>query len=68
MDEPFVEFIHQGKEGFFAQLRTQGGIASNVGKQYGDQLALAGQPAPAGQDLVGQVGREIALELIESLV
>jgi hypothetical protein len=68
MDEQLIEFIHQGKECFFAHLRTEGGIAGKVGKQHGDQLALARQAPPVGQDFVGQVRREVALELIEPVV
>jgi hypothetical protein len=68
MDKQFIEFVHQGKERLFAHLRTEGSIAGNVGKQHGDQLALARQASPIGQDFVGQMGGEIALQLIQSLV
>ena len=68
MDEQLIEFVHQGKERLFAHLRTEGGIAGNVGKQHRHQLALTRQAPPVGQNFVGQMGGEIALQLIQSLV
>ena len=64
----FIQVVHQGEEGLFAQFRTEAGIADNIGKQDGDQLALTGQATAVGEDFVGQMGGEIALELVQPVV
>jgi len=65
MDERLVEFIHDGKKVFLPELLTQDGIADEIGKQHGDELALAFQPAPIGEDFFGQVLGYIALQLLK---
>jgi hypothetical protein len=68
MDEYFIQLVHEGKEGFFAQFRTEAGIAGNIDKQYGDQPALTAQATTVGEDFAGQVGGEVALELVQPVV
>jgi hypothetical protein len=55
---------HQGEEGLFAQFHTEAAIAGNIDKQDGDQLALTCQATAVGEDFVGQMGGEVALELV----
>jgi len=68
VDKQFIEFIHEGKQPFLTHLCTQGRVANQVGKQHRHQLALTSQPPAIGQDFIGQVRREVALEVIELLV
>jgi hypothetical protein len=68
VDQQLIEFIHEGKQPFLAHLCAQGRVANQVGKQHRHQLALACQSSAIGQDFVGQVRREVALEVIEFVV
>ena len=53
---------------FLAQLLAQGAIAGHVREQHGDKLALAGQTTSRSEDFVAEVGRQVALELIEPVI
>jgi hypothetical protein len=68
VNEQLIEFIHEGKQPFLTHLCAQGRVADQISKQHRHQLALAGQPPAIGQDFVGQVCREVALEVIELVV
>jgi hypothetical protein len=68
VDEQLIDLIHEGKQPFLTRLRAQGRVADQIGKQHCHQLALTGQPPATGQDFVGQVRREIALEMIKFVI
>jgi hypothetical protein len=68
VDEQFIQVIHEGKERLLPELLTQGRIARHIREQHRYQLALTRQSPAIGQDFVGQVRREVALEVIELVV
>jgi hypothetical protein len=68
VDEEFVQLIHEGKQPFLTHLCAQSSVTYQVSEQYRHQLALTRQSPTICQDFVGQVRREVALQVIELVV
>jgi hypothetical protein len=67
MNQELEEAVHDAEKRFLAEPLAQLRVAGDVGKEDGHDLALAFETAASSEDSMGEVSRQVPLQLVQLL-